>query len=124
MAQNLSVDKQYKKWIVELKDKIRTTQIKAAITVNRELLNLYWELGREICEKQEKANWGEGLIDQLAKDLSAAFPDIKGFSRCNLFYIRKWYLFYRDIGIAPQVVAKMGEADQKEEFRIVPQVVA
>jgi hypothetical protein len=60
MTQNLSVDKQYKKWIVELKDKIRTTQIKAAMTVNKELLNLYWELGREIYEKQEKANWGKG----------------------------------------------------------------
>lgn len=124
MAQNLSVDKQYKKWIVELKDRIRTTQIKAAMTVNRELLNLYWELGREICEKQEKANWGEGLIDQVAKDLAAAFPGVKGFSRRNLLYIRKWYLFYRGIGIVPQVVAKIREASQKEGVVIVPQVVA
>lgn len=95
MISNLSVDKQYKKWIIELKDKIQTTQIKAAIAVNRELLNLYWELGREICEKQEKANWGDTLIEQLAKDLSAAFPEVKGFSRSNLFYVRKWFLFYR-----------------------------
>ena len=106
MTQNLSVDKQYKKWIVELKDKIRTTQIKAAMTVNRELLHLYWELGREICEKQEKANWGEGLIDQLAKDLSGAFPEIKGFSRTNIFYVRKWFIFYRS-GIVPQVVGQL-----------------
>ena len=124
MAQNLSVDKQYKKWIVELKDKIRTTQIKAAMTVNTELLNLYWELGREICEKQEKANWGEGLIDQLAKDLSAAFPGVKGFSRRNLFYIRKWYLFYRDLEIVPQVVAEMGKVIQNERITLVQQVVA
>jgi predicted nuclease of restriction endonuclease-like (RecB) superfamily len=53
-------------------------------------------LGKEICEKQEKANWGEGLIDQLAKDLSAAFPGVKGFSRANLFFIWKWYRFYRN----------------------------
>ena len=124
MAQNLSVDKRYKKWIVELKDKIRTTQIKAAMTVNRELLNLYWELGRDICEKQEKANWGEGLIDQLAKDLSAAFPDIKGFSVRNLFYIRKWYLFYRGLEIVPQVVAELGKAPQTQGVVIVQQVVA
>ena len=124
MAQNLSVDKQYEKWIVELKDKIRTTQIKAAMTVNRELLNLYWELGRDICEKQEKANWGEGLIDQLAKDLSAAFPDIKGFSVRNLFYIRKWYLFYRGLEIVPQVVAELGKAPQTQGVVIVQQVVA
>jgi len=113
MAQNLSVDKQYKKWVVELKDKIRTTQIKAAMTVNRELLNLYWELGREICEKQEKANWGEGLIDQLAKDLSVAFPGVKGFSRGNLFFIWRWYRFY----INPVQDA------QKEGDIIVSQVV-
>lgn len=104
MTPNLSVDIQYKKWIIELKDKIQTTQIKAAIAVNRELLNLYWELGRDICEKQEKANWGEGLIEQLAKDLSAAFPEIKGFSRTNIFYIQKWFLFYRSGEIVPQVV--------------------
>lgn len=124
MAQNLLVDKQYKKWVVELKDKIRTTQIKAAMTVNRELLNLYWELGREICEKQEKANWGEGLIDQLAKDLSTAFPGVKGFSPRNLLYIRKWYRFYRSSEIVPQVVAEMEKAPQTEGVVIAQQVVA
>jgi predicted nuclease of restriction endonuclease-like (RecB) superfamily len=107
MAQNLSVDKQYKKWMVELKDKIQATQIKAAMTVNRELLNLYWELGREICEKQEKANWGEGLIDRLAKDLSVAFPGVKGFSRTNIFYVRKWFVFYRGEGIVQQLVGQI-----------------
>jgi hypothetical protein len=54
MAHNLSIDKQYKKWIVELKDKIQTAQIKAAIAVNRELLNLYWDLGKEICGSRKK----------------------------------------------------------------------
>jgi hypothetical protein len=63
------------------------------------------------------------LIDQLAKDVSAAFPGIKGLSTRNLLYIRKWYRFYCDFGIAPQVVAKMEEADQKEELIIVSQVV-
>lgn len=118
MAHHLSVDKEYKKWIVELKDRIQTTQIKAAIAVNRELLNLYWELGRDICEKQEKANWGEGLIDQLAKDLSAAFPGIKGFSRTNVFYIRKWFLFYQPSEKVPQVVGQL------EDIEFVPQLVA
>jgi predicted nuclease of restriction endonuclease-like (RecB) superfamily len=115
MTQNLLVDKQYKEWIVELKNKIRTTQIKAAMTVNRELLNLYWELGREICEKQEKANWGEGLIDQLAKDLSAAFPEIRGFSRTNVFYVQKWYLFYREERLVQQVVGLIGNKLKTKE---------
>ncbi len=123
MAQNLSVDKQYKKWIVELKDKIRTTQIKAAMTVNRELLNLYWELGREICEKEQKANWGEGLIDQLARDLSAAFPGVKGFSQRNLFYIKRWYLFYNYSEKVPQVVAEIEDTSKTVEFEFVSQLV-
>src|SRR5580698_6353381 len=84
------------------------------MTVNKELLNLYWELGREICEKQEKANWGEGLIDQLAKDLSAAFPGVKGFSRSNVFYIRKWFLFYRG-EFVQQLVGQIGNVLKTNE---------
>ena len=68
-----------------MKEKIGAAQIKAAVAVNRQLLELYWELGKEIYEKQQTANWGENLIDQLAEDLSAAFPGVKGFSRANLF---------------------------------------
>jgi hypothetical protein len=83
MTYKLSADGQYKQWVAELKGKIGAAQIKAAVAVNQQLLELYWELGREIFEKQQKANLGEALIDQLAKDLSAAFPGIKGFSRTN-----------------------------------------
>jgi DUF1016 N-terminal domain len=64
-------DKQYKEWLIELKKKIQVAQIKAAMRVNHELLNTYWELGKEITEKQQQANWGEALIPQLSKDLSA-----------------------------------------------------
>ena len=91
----IATDKQYKKWLIELKNKIQAGQIKAAMRVNRELLNTYWELGKEIATKQQQANWGEALIPQLSIDLSAAFPEMKGFSRTNLFYIRQWYLFYK-----------------------------
>jgi predicted nuclease of restriction endonuclease-like (RecB) superfamily len=123
MVQNLSVDRQYKKWFVELKDKIRATQIKAALAVNRELLSLYWALGKEIYEKQQNANWGDTLIEQLAKDLSAAFPGVKGFSTRNLFYIRKWYIFYTNIEIVPQVVAVIGEASQSDCLEKISQLV-
>jgi len=123
MVQNLSADRKYRKWFVELKDKIRTTQIKAAVAVNSELLNLYWGLGKEIYEKQRMANWGDTLIDQLAKDLSAAFPGVKGFSRRNLFYIRKWYIFYTNIGIVPQVVALIGETPQADCLDRISQLV-
>ena len=123
MVHNLSVDSQYKKWLVELKKKIRTTQIKAALAVNNELLGLYWELGKDICEKQRSANWGEMLIGQLANDLSTAFPGVKGFSRRNLFYIRKWYIFYNDIGIVQQVVAVIGEEPLSARLAFISQLV-
>ena len=111
MEKKLVIDREYKKWVMELKTRIQSAQVKAAIAVNRELLELYWELGREICEKQKVANWGDGLIVQLAKDLSAAFPGVKGFSRTNLSYIRQWYLFYSS-EIVPQVGAESGIVQQ------------
>jgi predicted nuclease of restriction endonuclease-like (RecB) superfamily len=105
MTQTFSLDKNYKSWVVELKKKIQSAQIKAAMMVNRQLLELYWDLGREICEKQKKAEWGDGVIEQLAKDLTAAFPGMKGFSRRNLLYIRKWYSFYNGSEIVQKVAA-------------------
>jgi len=121
MGQKFSTDKKYKEWIVELKGRVQSAQVKAAVTVNRQLLELYWDLGREICEKQKAAAWGDGLIDQLANDLSAAFPGMKGFSKRNLLYVRQWYEFYADGGIAQQVVAQIQIGN---EFQKVPQVVA
>jgi len=105
MKQALIRDKNYKLWLAELKGKVRNAQLKAAVAVNTRLLEFYWELGAEIVAKQLAAKWGEGLIDQLSKDLSAEFPDIKGFSRSNLMHIQKWYLFYsRNNAIVQQPV--------------------
>ena len=108
----------YPEWLADWKKRIQSAQIKAALSVNRELLLLYWELGRDIFEKQQTAAWGDGLIPRFAKDLKAAFPHLTGFSRTNLFYIRKWFLFYRErVEIVPQVAGQLPD-------QIVPQVVA
>jgi hypothetical protein len=87
MPVRITNDKNYKTWLAELKEKIQSAQVKAAIKVNYELLNLYWEMGKDIIKKQHQSNWGDAVIDQLSKDLSAAFRDMKGFSRSNLFFI-------------------------------------
>jgi predicted nuclease of restriction endonuclease-like (RecB) superfamily len=97
----------YKKWLTELKQKIRTVQLKAAVTVNSEMLQFYWELGAEIVEKQINAKWGDGFIKQLSTDLMAEFDGIKGFSERNLKYIRQWYFFYYEILIGKQAVAQL-----------------
>lgn len=110
MKSKLVLTKEYKTWLAELKQKVRNAQLKAAVKVNSEMLLFYWELGADIVVKQAKSKWGEGLIDQLSKDLMAEFPDMKGFSRTNLMYVKKWYLFYRQSNIfVPQPVGQIRE---------------
>ncbi len=84
----------YADWIKQLKEKVQQVQLKAAVNVNYELLNFYWELGSDIVEKQKSAKWGEGFLRKLSKDLSVEFPNMKGFSKRNLELIRSWYLFW------------------------------
>ncbi len=86
----LEINKDYKKWLLELKLKIKNSQIKAALQVNSELIALYWNIGAMICEKQSKSNWGSKLIEQIATDLKAEFPDLTGFSRSNLYSMRQF----------------------------------
>lgn len=84
----------YKNWIVDLKSKIQQSQIKAAIKVNSALLELYWEMGKEIAERNFENTYGSGFFKQLSKDLMIEFPAMKGFSESNLKYFKKFYLFY------------------------------
>lgn len=71
-----------------LKKRIRSAQVRAALAVNQELILLYWQIGREILAKQQQEGWGSKIVDRLAKDLRREFPDMKGFSRSNLLYMR------------------------------------
>lgn len=120
MSELLRTDKNYSAWLKELKSKIRSIQIKAAVQVNTEILNFYWDLGADIVEKQATASWGDGFLAQLSKDLIAEFSDMKGFSERNLRAIRQWYLFYsanislgqQPIGlIRQQAVAELAKKD-------------
>lgn len=105
----------YHQWLQQLKERIRSAQIKAALKVNAELLNLYWDLGSEILSKEKTAGWGDKWLYKLADDLSAEFPDIKGFSHTNLKYIRRWAHFYfTNMPIGQQLVAQ-SEQDTKRQ---------
>jgi predicted nuclease of restriction endonuclease-like (RecB) superfamily len=97
----------YKTWISELKLKIRSTQIKAAVAVNATLIQFYLELGKMIVEKQSQTAWGGKLLEQISKDLKDEFPDMQGFSVRNLKYCRLFYTFYKDFSIGQQVVAQL-----------------
>jgi len=98
----------YKDWLQNLKEKIQQSQIKAAIQVNSELLRLYWQIGKDIVEKQAQAKWGDGFLQTLSADLCKEFPTMKGFSYRNLKSIRQWYLFYNQLDIIrKQVVSQL-----------------
>ncbi len=94
MANEIITTKEYRAWLIDIKRRVQSAQLKAATAVNTALLEFYWSLGADITEKQKNATWGSGFLKQLSKDLMAEFPDMKGFSYRNLAAIKKWYLFY------------------------------
>ena len=81
-------DENYVALLDDLKARIRSAQVKAALAVNQELIVLYWNIGREILERQQEQGWGSKVVDRLSKDLKREFPDVKGFSRANLMHMR------------------------------------
>jgi len=87
-------NEQYFRWISDLKQKIQQSQIKAAIQVNSALIEMYWDLGREISERSFENTYGSGFLKQLSNDLLNEFPEIKGFSLSNIKYVKSFYLFY------------------------------
>ena len=78
----------YADWLAELKTRIHSAQQRAALAVNRELVLLYWQIGRDILARQAEQGWGAKVIERLAQDLRSAFPKMKGFSPRNLKYMR------------------------------------
>jgi len=95
----------YQALLGDLKERIRSAQIKAAVTVSRELVALYWQIGREIVERQQAHGWGTQVIDRLATDLRQSFPGMKGFSRRNLHYMRALAAAYPERAAMEEAVA-------------------
>jgi predicted nuclease of restriction endonuclease-like (RecB) superfamily len=97
----------YAEWLADLKGRIHTAQQSAALAVNRELVLLYWQIGRDILERQARQGWGAKVIERLAHDLRTAFPDMKGFSRSNLMYMRAFAEAWPDAAIVQQLVGRL-----------------
>jgi len=97
----------YQSLLVDLKERIRAAQVRAALSVNRELIALYWQIGRLIVARQEEYGWGTQVIDRLAADLRQSFPDMKGFSTRNLRYMRAFAATYPDMDVVQQVAARL-----------------
>ena len=106
----------YPAFLAALKERILFARTSAARAVNRELILLYWDIGRGIVEKQQIAGWGNAVVERLAADLRAEFPDMRGFSLANLWRMKQLYLEHTSPEFLSQVVGelKLGRADSKK----------
>ena len=97
----------YGAWLAELKARIRATRLRAAIAVNVELVALYWQIGRDILDRQSEQGWGARIVECIAADLRAEFPDARGFSRANLLYMRAFAEAWPASDFVQQVVGQL-----------------
>ena len=93
-SHDIHLDTEYADWIAELKHRYRAAQVKASVRVNTEKLRYNWELGRDLVQKKAEERWGAGVVEQVSLDMQREFPDADGFSASNLWFMKKWYLFY------------------------------
>ncbi|MCC5945238.1 MAG: DUF1016 family protein [Bernardetiaceae bacterium] len=127
---NLSQNTDYQAFITEVKSRIRSAQYEAMKKVNQAHIQLNWDLGKMIVQKQSEKGWGKSVVEQIAKDLQAEFVGIKGFSSRNLWRMRQFYETYYQSTILPPLVAEIGwthnvvimekcKTDQQREFYIL-----
>jgi predicted nuclease of restriction endonuclease-like (RecB) superfamily len=90
------VPRDYRAFLDDLKSRIRSAQMRAALAVNRELIQLYWDIGRSIAEKQDAVGWGKSVVERLASDLHREFPAVSGFSASNIWRMRAFFRAYAD----------------------------
>lgn len=105
------MDKEYKIWLINLKNRIRSAQLRASVAVNEQMIMLYWDIGKSIIEKQAEKKWGGKIIEQMAKDLKEELPETNGFSRTNLFAMRKFYFFYYDASFVQQLGGQLENSE-------------
>lgn len=93
--------------LADLKARVRAAQVRAALSVNRELILLYWSIGKDILHCQQTEGWGAKVVERLAGDLRAEFPEMRGLSRSNLLFMRAFAEAYPDDTIVQQLVGQL-----------------
>lgn len=106
-SQDVNLDSEYVQWIHEIKQRFRNSQIKAAVKVNSEQLLFNWQLGRDLVVRKAEERWGTGIVNQVSLDLQDEFPEAKGFSARNLWFMRQWYTFYASNNKAVSLISDM-----------------
>lgn len=123
-------DKNYKSFLMEIKSKILSAHISAARRINKELIKLYWDIGKTIVNRQKKYGWGKCIVEKIAKDLQYEFGAKRGFSAQNLWYMRQFYTEYRNSRILQQLVGELPWGHnimiypEYKNFQILQQLVA
>ena len=102
-----SVPAGYTDWLADIKSRVSAARQRAVLAANAELMRLYWQIGRDILERQASQGWGSKVIDRLASDLREAFPEMKGFSRANLMYMRAFAEAWSEAEIVQQAVGQL-----------------
>lgn len=108
-SHDIALDAEYAEWIAEVKHRYRSAQVKAAVRVNSEKLLFNWQLGRDLVMKKAEERWGSGVVEQVSLDLKREFPNEDGFSTSNLWYMKKWYLFYSNDADTEKLQRLVGE---------------
>ena len=119
MAKSIS-HPDYPVFLADLKARILHARTSAARAVNRELILLYWDIGRGIVQKQQVAGWGDAVVERLASDLRAEFPDMRGFSVANLWRMKQFYLVHT----SPEFLAQAAREMKKTRGQFLPQTAA
>ncbi len=117
-SHDISLDKEYAQWIHEIKQRFRSAQIKASVKVNSEQLLFNWQLGRDLVIRRAEEKWGKGVVEQVSLLLQAEFPEVKGFSTTNLWYMKKWYQFYANVLDEPKLQQVVGEIAKNDSSRL------
>ena len=104
---SLRLDKDYMDFFSNIKDRLKTAQIRAALAANSELIKFYWELGNDLIEKQKAQRWGTGFLEQFSHDMRQSFPEMQGFSVSNLQRMKKFATLYPVLSIAAQAVPQL-----------------
>ena len=103
----MPLDKNYISFLNTIKSKILSSRIRAYRGLNRELMTLYWDLGKTIVERQKQHGWGKGIVEKLSQDLNVEFQGREGFSAHNLWRMRDLYLEYKDHSKLAQLVLEI-----------------
>ena len=109
-------NKDYSQFLVEIKARIHKSRYEAAKAVNQEIIQLYWDIGRSITEKQQSLGWGKSVVETLSEDLQKEFPGMSGFGKSNLWSMAQFYAEYHDSKILQPLVGEFCWSKHYKEY--------